>query len=170
MFGFFLVADVGKSFVYSFYFNGIKSRCFLVVGTCTEFVHFPNKFYSGVLPARLYKLSYLLLGVFLSSTLITGIGTSMIILRIISATRRNPSIRSLARYWRIQRIIIESGIIYLLSLIATGATLALVLQSQANHGFPPGSPPKLRWPTVYAAAFTYSQALLIPIAVRFDFL
>ena len=137
------------------------------MGTSVEFIHFPNRFDWGNLPARLYNLSYLLFGVFLSSTLITGIGTTMIILRILSATRKNPSIGILDPYRRVQRIVVESGVMYFLSLIATGITLALELQA---NDLRPGWPPSFPWTWTYAAAFTYSQSILIPVAVRVYFL
>lgn len=90
----------------------------------------------------------------------------MIILRILSATRRNPSVGTLAPYRRVQRIIAESGILYLLSLIASVATLSL--QCHANSL--PKKPlwARIMWP--YAGAFTYSQSILIPIAVSGYFL
>lgn len=101
------------------------------------------------------------MGLFLSSIIITGVGTSLIILRILSATRENPSIGNLAPYRRIQRIVVESGIVYLLGLVITGVPLAI-----ARHIVNP--PPSRSATPVFllcSVILTYSQALLIPLAV-----
>lgn len=96
---------------------------------------------------------------FLSSIVITALGTFLIVFRIISATRNNPSIEIRAPYERIQRILLESGIIYSIGMLITGIALA-VDASWALRDISPTGPAELLDQIV-----TYSQALLTPFAV-----
>lgn len=107
-------------------------------------------------------MSYLIIGLFLSSVLTTGIGTSLIILRILSTTRRNPSI-NVAPYQRIQRIILQSGVIYIIGVLILGTPLAvaryIVIGPPARSGTPLFLP--------CAVIVTYGEALLTPFTVSF---
>lgn len=91
-----------------------------------------------------------------SSVVITGLGTSLIILRILSVTQNNPSIGSRAPYKRIQRIFLESGIIYSIGMLITGITLAANITQTAHRLLPP---------QFLFQIVTYSEALLTPFAV-----
>lgn len=140
---------------------------FYAVGTCAEFFRFANhKNNTGGDTYRLFKLNYFILGFLAFSIIITGVSTSLIILRILSATQGNPAIGSRAPYQKIQCIIIASGAIYLFGLVITVIPLALVSYM--------ASAPQTRF---YSPAFVpssiilmYSQPLLIPLAVSYGFM
>lgn len=166
-FGTFILADIGELIAY-FVFGLILNTPY-IVGACIEFIPFVSRGAEpGGLRYRPYNLSYFIMGLFISSIVINGVCTSLIILRILSATRKNPCIGNPASYRRIRRILVESGAIYLLGLVTTGAPLTLAC-CILN---PPRSPGSLWIPSfvICSTILTYSQALLTPLSVSCSFL
>ncbi|KAF5323272.1 hypothetical protein D9619_013475 [Psilocybe cf. subviscida] len=110
------------------------------------------------------------MSLFLSSILITGVGTSLITVRILSATRGNPAIGSLAPYRRIQRIIIESGVIYLTGMLIVGVPLFTARKfsgpgPQFQLFFSGSGGSNKPWVMApYHVMVTYGEALLTPLA------
>lgn len=134
-----------------------SSTRFHAVGACAEFFKIATAQVGDLRIYRLFDLTYLILGFLTFSIIITGVSTSLIILRILSATQGNPAIGNRAPYRKIQRIIIESGAIYLLGLIITAISLAVV-----------SFLPNPRQGTLFYSShmvLTYSQPLLTPLAV-----
>lgn len=117
---------------------------------------------------RPYYLTYHVMGLLLSSILITGVGTSLVTFRILSATRGNPAIGNLAPYRRIQQTIIESGVIYLTGILIVGVPLAIIRDFAGSEAFAFPKRLTLRTSPYYAicqAMITGGQALLPPVAV-----
>lgn len=140
--------------------------CFQTVGACIVFNPFHKRETQSKLPiSRPFRLSYFIFSYFLSSIITTAISTSLIVFRILSTTQRNPSVTNHAPYRRIQRIIIESGIIYILGLLVTGAPLAMMGYITSGS-----APRRLVMPGYFfcSVMLTYSQALLIPFSVSFS--
>lgn len=106
---------------------------------------------------------YFVVALLLSSIIITGIGTSLIILRILFATRDNPSVSHPAVYRRIQRIVAESGVIYSFSMFITGITLAIAVGLLNEYDDTSGEPCNMLDSCMVIV--TYSEALLTPLAV-----
>lgn len=111
---------------------------------------------------RPFDVDYFLIGLFLSSTIVTGVCTCLIAHRILSTTRNSPSLTSLTSYRTVQRIVIESGVIYSIGMLTTGIaiTVGKATASRTNTND--------YMQLVYKncnIVQTYGQALLTPIAV-----
>lgn len=113
---------------------------------------------------RPYDFSYFLAALFLSSIIVTSVGTSLISYRILCTTRENPSIASLAPYRKIQRIVIESGVVYSIAMLIAG--IIIVAVNVLLHRRPFTASDGVILETKYAVVLTYTQALLTPLAVR----
>lgn len=116
----------------------------------------------------------LIICLFFLSIVITALGTSLIIFRIVSATRNNLALGSRAPYRRIQRIILDSGIIYSAGMLVTGVALVVSIANPLHGvlGEPlhiiVGKRKIILQPnniSIIPQIVTYSQTLLIPFAV-----
>jgi hypothetical protein len=118
----------------------------------------------GTVRQRPYNFGYFLIGLFLSSVIVTSIGTFLIIRRILSTTRENPSIANIAPYRNIQHIVIESGVIYTMGMLSTGIAIAIFFAIGSGDPFTI-SDSHMTIELKSCIALTYSQALLIPLSV-----
>lgn len=95
-----------------------------------------------------------LVSFFVVSSVITFIGTSLIILCIVVVTRRIPLTTHTSTYRNIQRIVVESGLIYTIFMMITGITISVNTVRSSQPSIPAGE------------LGAYAQALLVPISVR----
>lgn len=93
------------------------------------------------------------LSLFAVSIAITFTGTSLIILHILLVTRSSPLTVHTPTYRRIQRILIESGILYTIAMFIAGVTLAIQVAAHARASIPLADPA------------IYMEAILIPMSV-----
>lgn len=115
---------------------------------CVAFI--PNPTYGG----PTYSMSTFVLILFSISIVITVLGTSLIVFRILSVTQGNASVPNTRTYKKIQRILIESGVIYTISMVITGIVLIIiqVVTLEASQFAP-------------FEVLTYSQAFVTPLSV-----
>jgi hypothetical protein len=89
---------------------------------------------------------------FAVSLVITFVGTSLIILRILLVTKSSPLTTHTSAYRKIQRILVESGILYTIVTFVTVVTLALQIKLEAKQ-------PSIPLDVLGA----YTEAILVPM-------
>lgn len=157
--------------IFSFHCSNNNTKNFHIVAGCLAFIPISLKALNLsthqviTIPGieRRYSLIYFLIFLFSSSVIVTGIGTFLIIFRILSATRNNPSISSPSLYRKIQRIVVESGILYSTGMLITGISFGV--STKIDHDT------KVNIGAMFASAtvLAYSQAVLTPLAVSLFF-
>lgn len=95
-----------------------------------------------------------LVSFFAISIAITFIGTSLIILSILLVTQHNPPTTHTSGYFKIQRVLVESGIVYTIAMFITGVTLGIQLIVPTTVSSMPLN-----------ELATYTEAVLIPLSV-----
>lgn len=83
----------------------------------------------------------------------TFMGTSLIILRILLVTRDSPLTNHTSTYHKIQRILVESGIVYSIAMFISGVALGIKLGSHERNSVPT------------AVLTRYAEAVLVPLSV-----
>lgn len=160
----FIAADLGK--LPTYLQCEITLSCFPKVAGVIEFIPL------GPLPIpeepavrdRSYNFSYFLIGLFLSSIIVTSVGTFLISHQILSITRDNTPVTSLPRYSKIRRIVVESGVIYSTCMLVTGIAIAVLYSVETIMDLPTEHYIKILNNT--CIVLTYSQALATPLAVN----
>lgn len=104
-------------------------------------------------PANAVDNVILLVSFFCVSIAITFVGTSLIILRILLVTRSSPLTTHTSTYRNIQRILVESGILYTIAMFITGVALGNPVSLHKQPSIPFGD------------LGIYSQSFLVPLSV-----